>query len=130
MEAAEGAIKVAASKLYPEIATRGALTEQSRGRLFEGIATGAAAGVLWELDLWGRVRAGKAAASENIPEHKQRITSSQDSLWRRRLPEVGSWRARHMNSANSPGRGAANFEQLLGLTKVREGSKDLPRMRM
>ena len=64
MEAAEGAIKLAASKLYPEIAARGALTEQSRGRLFEGIATGAAAGVLWELDLWGRVRAGKAAASE------------------------------------------------------------------
>ena len=118
MEAAAGAVKLAGAKLYPEIAARGALTEQSKGRLFEGIATGAAAGVLWELDLWGRVRAGKAAASETYRAQAADFEFARQSL---AAAVARSWflASQAYEQRELARAGAANFEQLLALTKVR-----------
>jgi len=67
VERAAGEARLAGAHVWwPSIGTRTELAANSEGRIEEGVATGIVAGISWELDLWGRVRAGRAAANHQF----------------------------------------------------------------
>ena len=65
---------------WPAAGLRAELAGNSEGRLEEGVATGMALGLSWELDLWGRVRAGRAAASAQFASAEADLVSARQSI--------------------------------------------------
>jgi len=67
VERAAALARIAGAALKPTVGVGGAaLGTQSSGSAFEPGAGGVGVGVSWEVDVWGRVRAGTAAAEETL----------------------------------------------------------------
>ena len=80
VERAAAQARLAGAQLWPQLGTRLELAGNSKGRIEEGVATGAAMGVSWELDLWGRVRAGRAAAREEFASAEADLIFARQSI--------------------------------------------------
>jgi NodT family efflux transporter outer membrane factor (OMF) lipoprotein len=66
MDVAAGLARKAGARLYPYVtAAAGVAALSDVGRLPNGALDGAVIDVQWEIDIWGRVRAGRAAARED-----------------------------------------------------------------
>ena len=80
VERAAAEARLVGARRWPEFGLRAELANNSEGRLEEGVATGAALGMSWELDLWGRVRAGRAAASAQFASAEADLVSARQSI--------------------------------------------------
>jgi outer membrane protein, multidrug efflux system len=80
VERAAAEARLAGAQAWPLLAGRVELADNSKGRLEEGVATGAVVGASWELDLWGRVRAGRAAARAQFASAEADLAFSQQSI--------------------------------------------------
>jgi NodT family efflux transporter outer membrane factor (OMF) lipoprotein len=66
VDRAAGLARQAGSALKPTVALGGDISETSGSTIASGTNYGVGVGVSWEVDVWGKVRAGATAAEENL----------------------------------------------------------------
>ena len=66
VDRAAGLARQAGSALKPTVALGGDISETSGNTVASGTGYGVGVGVSWEVDVWGKVRAGASAADENL----------------------------------------------------------------